>query len=389
MAFRTHHLNVAGAQVKARPPLHGTQKTSVLAEIGNKLRSHNVEEDARRPLKPTNVSNVIRKPLKGVENEVVRLTETLKCVAINDADPPPVEEKKVVNKEQTSYSSTLYNIQDIDKESANDVLFIGEYAKDIFEYLRALEIKYPLRPNFLCGTVTPRMRLVLVDWLFDVQLQFSLLSETMFLSVAIIDRYLQKVHIIDKKKIQLLGAASMLTASKYEETYPPEISNFVYICSNLYTKNEILKMENQILRTLDFFIGYPLSVHFLRRYSKACSPDEVTYTLAKYFQEMCLMEYELCYLAPSRLAAAALYLALRLRSKTDTSSVWSETLIYYSQYKLKDIADIAKKIAFAVMNIESSKYQALYQKYSRSKYLKVSTLPEVSPVNLKRMTKLL
>lgn len=389
MAFRTHHFTAAGPQIKARPPLHGIQKSSVLAEIGNKLRSQNVEDDQRRPLKPVNVTNPTRKPLKGVENDVVCLTQTLKSVSINDAAPLPVQEKQLVTKEESSYSSTLYNIQDIDKESANDIIFNGEYAKDIFEYLRSLEVKYALRPNFLCGTVTPRMRLVLVDWLFDVQLQFSLLSETMFLAVAIIDRYLQKVHIIDKKKIQLLGAASLLVASKYEETYPPEISNFVYICSNLYTKTEILRMEGQIMKTLDFFIGYPLSVHFLRRYSKASSPDEVTYTLAKYFQEMCLMEYELCHIAPSRLAAAALYLALWLRSKSDTSPIWSETLIYYSQYKLKDIADIAKKIALAVMNIESAKYQALYQKYSRSKFLKVSILPEVAPAHLKKMLKFL
>ncbi|XP_047001968.1 G2/mitotic-specific cyclin-B-like isoform X3 [Schistocerca americana] len=332
IAFHTHHMTAAAAQVKEMPPLRGLQKTSVLADISNKSRPLNTEVDPRLPLKP---SNAIRKPLKDVENEVLGLTQALNRVPINEATLKHADKNWLHDKEQTSYSSTLYNIQDIDEESANDVIFLGEYAKDIFEYLRALE----------------------------------------------------KVHVMDKKKIQLLGAASLLLASKYEEIYPPEISSFVYICSNLYTKNEILQMEMQIMRTISFFVGYPLSVHFLRRYSKASSPDEVTYTLAKYFQEMCLLDYELCHFAPSCLAAAALYLALWLRRKNE--HVWSETLIYYSQYKLKDIAYISKKIAFAVISIESSKYQVLYEKYSSSVFLKVSSLPEVTPVYLKRIIKLL
>ncbi|XP_049789331.1 G2/mitotic-specific cyclin-B-like isoform X1 [Schistocerca nitens] len=383
IAFHMHHMTAAAA-LKEMPQLHGHQKTSVLADISNKSRPLNTEVDPRLPLKP---SNAIRKPLKNVENEVLGLTQALNRVPINEATLKHADKNWLHDKEQISYSSTLYNIRDIDEESANDVIFLGEYAKDIFEYLRALEVKYPLRPNFLCGTVTPQMRLVLVDWLFEVQVQFSLLSETILLAVAIIDRYLQKVHVMDKKKIQLLGAASLLLASKYEEIYPPEISSFVYICSNLYTKNEILQMEMQIMRTISFFVGYPLSVHFLRRYSKASSLDEVTYTLAKYFQEMCVLDYELCHFTPSCLAAAALYLALWLRRKNE--HVWSETLIYYSQYKLKDIAYISKKIAFAVISIESSKYQALYEKYSSSMFLKVSSLPEVTPVYLKRIVKLL
>jgi hypothetical protein len=35
------------------------------------------------------------------------------------------------------------------------------------------------------------MRAVLVDWLVEVHEQFHLISETLYLTVAIIDRYLQ------------------------------------------------------------------------------------------------------------------------------------------------------------------------------------------------------
>lgn len=74
---------------------------------------------------------------------------------------------------------------------------------------------------------------------------------------------------VSRNKLQLVGVTSMLIASKYEEMYAPEVADFVYITDNAYTKKEIRDMEGIILRTLDFSVGKPLCLHFLRRNSKA------------------------------------------------------------------------------------------------------------------------
>ena len=97
------------------------------------------------------------------------------------------------------------------------------------------------------------MRAILVDWLVDVHLKFKLLSETLFLTVNIIDRYLTLKQ-VQRSKLQLIGVSAMLISTKYEEIYPPTVKDFVYITDNAYSKEEVLTMESEVLVTLDFDI---------------------------------------------------------------------------------------------------------------------------------------
>jgi cyclin B len=79
------------------------------------------------------------------------------------------------------------------------------------------------------------MRAILVDWIIEVHLKFKLLPETLFITVSLIDRFLERVQ-IKRHNLQLVGVTAMLIASKYEEIYAPEVNDFVYITDNAYTK---------------------------------------------------------------------------------------------------------------------------------------------------------
>ena len=141
-----------------------------------------------------------------------------------------------------------------------------------------------VKADYLAGQteILPKMRSVLVDWLIGVHLQFHLLQETLYTTVAILDRYLQlEVGKISRSKLQLVGVASMLIAAKYEEIYAPEVKDFVYITDRSYTEKDILRMEVRILAALNFDLGRPLPLHFLRRASKAGGVEAATHTLAK------------------------------------------------------------------------------------------------------------
>lgn len=65
------------------------------------------------------------------------------------------------------------------------------------------------------SVITRRMRAMLVDWMVEVQENFELNHETLYLSVKIVDLYLDKVK-ISKDKLQLVGAAALFLSCKYD-----------------------------------------------------------------------------------------------------------------------------------------------------------------------------
>ena len=115
--------------------------------------------------------------------------------------------------------------------------------------------------------IKEKMRTILLDWLIDVHSKFKLVDETLFLTINIIDRYLSKQS-INKKYFQLLGITAMFIASKYEDIYPPEIKEFIFMTDNAYTPEELIKLESDILDKIEFNMTYPTSLRFLEIFKK-------------------------------------------------------------------------------------------------------------------------
>lgn len=86
--------------------------------------------------------------------------------------------------------------------------------------------------------INSSMRAILVDWLVEVGEEYKLLPQTLYLTVSYIDRFLSSMRVV-RGKLQLVGTACMLLASKFEEIYPPEVSEFVYITDDTYTAKQV------------------------------------------------------------------------------------------------------------------------------------------------------
>jgi len=326
--------------------------------------------------------------------------------------PKKPEVKEVVKEDSSSTASVAAKpdaysvnslrtfIEDIDAADGDNPQLCAEYVKDIYEYLRQLELQYAVQADYLAAPagsktkpeINGKMRAILIDWLIQVHQRFSLLQETLYLTIAILDRYLShRCGEIKRKKLQLVGVSCMWIASKYEEMYAPEINDFVYITDNAYTSLEIRSMELDILRTLDFNLGKPLPLHFLRRNSKAAGVDAKQHNFAKFFMEMTLQEYSFVHISPSELAAAALCLSCRVvnedAEETGDKLKWEEKMVHYSGYKESDLESLMASIASFVVKSETSKLNFVKQKYQSSKFMRISASPLLKADNFTAIAK--
>jgi cyclin A len=156
--------------------------------------------------------------------------------------------------------------------------------------------------------ITPNMRCILVDWLVEVSEEYKLNTETLYLAVNYIDRFLSMMS-VQRAKLQLVGTAAMFIASKYEEIYPPDVSEFVYITDDTYTKKQVLRMEHLVLKILEFDVSVPTSHLFTHRIAQMADCDARTTSLASYINELSLMSADFLQFAPSQVAAACVALA--------------------------------------------------------------------------------
>lgn len=152
------------------------------------------------------------------------------------------------------------------------------------------------------------MRSILVDWLIEVHMKFRLLPETLYLCVNIIDRYLSH-KTVQRNRLQLVGVTALLIACKYEEIYPPEVKDCVYITDRAYTRQDVLDMEAEVVKTLKFSLTVPTGYPFLQRFLHVTNASSIVRNLANYYMERMLQEHSALKFKPSLLAASAVCLA--------------------------------------------------------------------------------
>lgn len=287
----------------------------------------------------------------------------------------PTKLEKTVNNIKTTLTTPRPSgVYDPDEKSKHDPQMVVEYIHDILMYLRSIEDEYPIKEKFLTNMkITPKVRATLVNWLVEVHRNFNLELETLHLCISIVDRYVQVNKEVDRSIYQLVGAAALMLAAKYEEIYVPDITDFVFICDNAFSRKQLLQMELDITRKLDFRMGWPLSIYFLRRYSKVAQVRTEHHNLAKYILELALLEYEVAHVKPSLQAAAACCLSVAILNEVlDPQKVWTLTLTYYTKYKYSDFKEVLGDFAQILAKAKISKFDAVREKYSDSAYGKIS-----------------
>ncbi|KAI7754687.1 hypothetical protein M8C21_005306, partial [Ambrosia artemisiifolia] len=262
------------------------------------------------------------------------------------------------------------NNNNISDESSSDPQMCEAYVSDIYQYLHNMEREGNRRPmaNYIEKVqkdVGINMRGVLVDWLVEVAEEYKLLSDTLYLTISYIDRFLS-INVLNRKRLQLLGVSSMLIAAKYEEISPPHTEDFCYITDNTYTKQEVVKMEADVLKALKFEMGNPTT------------PNLQLEFLGYYLAELSLLEYGCLKFLPSMVAASVIFLS-RFTLKP-TCHPWNLALEQLSGYKPPDLKECVQILHDLQSGRRASNLVAVREKYKQHKFKCVSELSSPSAI---------
>jgi len=164
-----------------------------------------------------------------------------------------------------------------------------------------------VRPDYMEDQVdiNSKMRAILVDWLVKVHFWSKFRQETLFLTVALLDRYVSQ-HRVARRAFQLTGVTAMLIAAKFEEVNVPRVSDIVYVCDQVYTPKQVLAAERSMLVALDFRAHSPTAAHFF--VSPEAGLEEECWghvRFARYLAELALHDTAMLRYAPSDVAFAA------------------------------------------------------------------------------------
>jgi cyclin B len=163
----------------------------------------------------------------------------------------------------------------------------------------------------------------------------------------------------------------MFLASKYEEIYPPELKDFVYVTDRAYTKEQLIRMEVDILKVLQFTITVPTPWRLLERFTRLAEATECTGALSKYLLELPLVEYHMLKYRPSLQSAAAIFLAHKILKVEPAWSARLEALTTYSELQLRPCA---KDMLILFQAAPRHTLGAVREKYSRRDLFEVSKL---------------
>ena len=252
---------------------------------------------------------------------------------------------------------------------------VAPYVDDIMAHLRACEAKRQPSASYMSRQtdINAKMREILIDWLVEVHRKFKLRAETLFLTVNIIDRFLER-RAVSRNKLQLVGCTAMLLASKYEEIYSPEVNDFVYVSDRAYTREQILAMETIILNALEFNLTVPYSLRFAERFTPLASDSEQFRQMVNYLVELTLQDYRFLRYMPSAIAASAVSLALHLSG----NQAWTPVLQRVSCYSEGDLRACVMDL-WHLAAANPQKCRAVRTKYSSPTYHQVARITIDAP----------
>jgi len=255
------------------------------------------------------------------------------------------------------------------------------YYHDIHQSQKKTEMKFfSLVGNGIVfdGTdINPAMRAILVNWLSEVRDEYKLKTQTLFLSIAYLDRFLQVTnnnnHNIHRHLLQLVGITCLWVAAKFEEVEVPDVTEFSYITDNTYSVKEIISVERYLLNKLNYDLACVTVENFLFRYMEIGGiSDEQIIIHSQFIGQLSLTYYPIHKLfQPSLIAASIVCL---MKHTYQVEPICSIHFLNYTGFSKEQLLECVKELIYMYQNLIIQP-TAIVQRYHKDEYKRVATVP--------------
>ena len=360
-------------------------------EINNKENINIIQENKNnekieiKEEKNENKFEMDKKNIDDNEKESFKNDQEVKQKNINEENINLNKEKDRgdIKKNDDKFISSKEIIYYFDTSQINNVQIPKDYINIIY-YNLLVEENYELNPKPINTymksqkEINEQMRSILVDWIIDVHYKFGFTDETLFMTILIIDRYCS-IEQVTRIKYQCLGITALMISCKHEEINVPKVEDFIYITDNAYTKEEVFKMENDVLSKLNFELLYPSPIKFYEYLSLHFNFSKKYHMLGKYLMETFLLDLKWIKYKPSIISCACAYIVMKF-FKMENYRQSYEKKFYLLDENVNTIPhscgvkDCAQDICVFVDNINNTSLLSCQKKYTKKEFESVANL---------------
>ena len=367
------NINQKDVQINNEKNMNATQVSKINDNIEIKVekKEHKFEE---------NKTNT-----KENERECLQKDQESKQKNINDKkiNVNCNEDKNIIKKNDDKFISSKEIIYYFDTSNINNVQIPKDYINIIY-YNLLVEENQELNQKPVVTymksqkEINEQMRSILVDWIIDVHYKFGFTDETLFMTILIIDRYCS-LEQVARIKYQCLGITALMISCKHEEINVPKVEDFIYITDNAYTKEEVFKMENDVLSKLNFELLYPSPIKFYEYLSLHFNFNKKHHMLGKYLMETFLLDLKWMKYKPSIISCACTYIVMKF-FKMENYRQSYEKKFYLLDENVNTIPhscgvkDCAQDICVFVDNINNTSFLSCQKKYTKKEFESVANL---------------
>ena len=366
-------------------------KTKYLQDPDNEIEIENIPDYKLNPYNPQKSQNNLEfKEKENSENTLHQDYSTKDSInsvstkgSSNNSSLASLSRLTLFNQEKSQNSNSFinnncYKNNNIFTFKFNNkeeyIKYNGDYLNDTYTNLlkeeRTLIVK-PIYGYMASQTdINIKMRAILVDWIIEMHDKFNFKPQTLFQTIWLIDTYLSLKY-IKRSDFQLLGLGCMYISCKYHEIFYPVLKDFIEITDGAYKKEDLLRIEKDILKTINYNIQPPSQEDFYNLISKAFDFGEKQIYLGKFFMENSLIDYNMIKYPPSVIAVSCCYIVMKFFKIENYKKLYS-TRIIYDKCPQKIIKDAARELCFLVKNLNNSEFKAIKKKYSNEKYCNVA-----------------